>query len=169
MASTSARLSLMIFLVLSSSAFARAQEPDLQFRADIDRLMAVTGVANIGSQMVSLLSERAIDGLKTANPSIPAPAFSVVKDVLDSELSKAFVAPKGLREQMVDIYARHFTHDEVRTLLRFYNTPVGQKTIALMPTLMRESGDAGEDWAALTMGRISGIIQERLREEGYVR
>jgi hypothetical protein len=53
--------------------------------------------------------------------------------------------------------------------LRFYDTPVGQKMIDLMPTLGRESAQAGERWGAANTIRISGLVQQRLRDEGFIK
>jgi uncharacterized protein len=49
--------------------------------------------------------------------------------------------------RVVDIYVKHFTHDEVRALLDFYTTPVGRKVIRVMPMLAQESSAAGQRWA----------------------
>lgn len=40
---------------------------------------------------------------------------------------------------MVQVYARHYTLDEVRQLSAFYKTPVGRKSVVIMPQLMAES------------------------------
>ena len=37
------------------------------------------------------------------------------------------------------VYARHYTLDEVRQLSAFYKTPVGHKSLVVMPQLMAES------------------------------
>ena len=42
-------------------------------------------------------------------------------------------------EAMVPVYARHYTLDEVRQLSAFYKTPVGHKSLVVMPQLMAES------------------------------
>ena len=46
--------------------------------------------------------------------------------------------PEGLTEQLVNIYDRHFTADEIRSLLQFYGSPAGQKFAAEMPKMNAE-------------------------------
>ena len=40
---------------------------------------------------------------------------------------------------MVPVYARHYTVEEIRQLSAFYKTPVGHKSLVIMPQLMAES------------------------------
>jgi uncharacterized protein len=39
---------------------------------------------------------------------------------------------------MIPIYQRHFTKDDVNSLIAFYSTPAGQHMIALQPVIMKE-------------------------------
>ena len=41
-------------------------------------------------------------------------------------------------EQLVAIYDQHFTDDEIKGLLQFYGSPLGQKVAAEMPKINRE-------------------------------
>jgi hypothetical protein len=42
-------------------------------------------------------------------------------------------------EQLVEIYDKHFTDDEIKGLLQFYGSPLGQKVAAEMPKIGRET------------------------------
>jgi uncharacterized protein len=42
-------------------------------------------------------------------------------------------------EQLVGIYDKHFTDDEIKGLLQFYGSPLGQKLAAEMPKIGRET------------------------------
>lgn len=41
-------------------------------------------------------------------------------------------------EQIVGIYDKHYTDDDIKTLLQFYGSPVGQKVAAENPKIMHE-------------------------------
>jgi uncharacterized protein len=43
-----------------------------------------------------------------------------------------------LTEQLVTIYDKHYTDDEIKALLQFYGSPIGQKVAAEMPKISRE-------------------------------
>jgi len=42
-------------------------------------------------------------------------------------------------EELVGIYDRHFTSDEIKGLLQFYGSPLGQKVATEMPRIARET------------------------------
>ena len=43
-------------------------------------------------------------------------------------------------------YNQHFTDDEIKQLITFYETPVGQKTVKEMPQLVTELQSLGQKW-----------------------
>jgi hypothetical protein len=43
-----------------------------------------------------------------------------------------------LNNQLVSIYDKHFSGDDIKGLLQFYGSPIGQKVAAEMPKVMRE-------------------------------
>ena len=44
--------------------------------------------------------------------------------------------------KFVEVYARHFSEEELRELVRFYTSPAGQKNIEVLPEIMKESLEA---------------------------
>src|ERR1700719_2293296 len=55
-----------------------------------------------------------------------------------AEFQKKFDAD-SVTNQLVGIYDKHFTEDEVKDLLEFYGSPLGQKVAAEMPKIGREA------------------------------
>ena len=77
------------------------------------------------------------------------------------------IEPRLSSQNMIDmsipIYAEHFSHDEIKTMVAFYETPVGQKAIQTMPLAVRESMTATQQW-----GQATGTaIIEELEAAGY--
>src|SRR5712692_1474621 len=54
-----------------------------------------------------------------------------------AEFQKKFDAD-AVTTQLVGIYDKHFTEDEIKGLLQFYGSPLGQKVAAEMPKITRE-------------------------------
>jgi hypothetical protein len=54
-----------------------------------------------------------------------------------TEFQKKFDA-NAVNEQLVEIYDRHFTDEEIKGLLEFYGSPLGQKVAAELPKISRE-------------------------------
>jgi uncharacterized protein len=155
--------------VLLHAWTASGQAIEASFRSDIQKLLETTGSTQLGAQVANYVSGQMIDGLKQSQPSIPDRAVAIVKQVLEEEFAKAFDAPDGLREQLVVIYAKHFTHEDVRGLLMFYSSDLGKKVMATLPMIFQESAAAGQQWAQAQTPRIASVIQTRLRAEGFVK
>ncbi|WP_342119062.1 DUF2059 domain-containing protein [Pseudoduganella sp. OTU4001] len=44
-----------------------------------------------------------------------------------------------MENEMVSLYSRHFTAEELKQMAAYYRTPVGQKNMQMMPQVMAES------------------------------
>jgi hypothetical protein len=159
----------VLVLQLLAAQPGQAQDQQALFRADVEKLLEVSGAGALGTQMAGLVSNQVIESMRQQQPSIPAKAVEIIKDVLNVEFARAFEPGGALREKMVEIQMKHFSHDEVKLLLDFYSTPVGRKAISVMPMAAREGALAGQAWAGANMGRIVTSLQERLRAEGFIK
>lgn len=125
-------------------------QPDADKDAVVREIIRVTGSADIGAQMVSAM----IGQLKQSFPQVPPEQWDELTRSLDS--SEAV-------DLMVPIYGKHFSLPELRELLAFYSTPLGQKLIREMPAVMQESTAIGGEWGRRQMEEII----RRLGEKGY--
>lgn len=70
------------------------------------------------------------------------------------DVSSALTSPQATRQMLdliVPIYQRNFSEQDVRGLLAFYRTPLGQKLLKAQPVVMRESLMAGEQFGRQTV------------------
>ena len=68
-----------------------------------------------------------------------------------------------LLQMIVPIYKKHVTHEEVKQLIVFYETPLGSRLISIQPALALESMIAGEEWGR----RLGEQVAIQLIIEGY--
>ena len=59
-----------------------------------------------------------------------------------------------IRPKIVDIYVKDFSEDDLKQILAFYESPIGQKTIKTMPSVMREGALVAQEY---TKGKISSL------------
>ncbi|GAA5495024.1 hypothetical protein Rhal01_01194 [Rubritalea halochordaticola] len=52
-----------------------------------------------------------------------------------------------LHREIVGLYSKNFTEAELRELIHFYQTPLGQKTLKCLPSLMQDSMNLGQKYA----------------------
>ena len=67
------------------------------------------------------------------------------------------IKPEELVDLIVPIYDKHFSKEDIEGLIAFYQTPLGQKTLAALPAIERESSAAGEKWGA---AKAEEVIRE---------
>jgi len=74
------------------------------------------------------------------------------------------VTPEKLIEIYAPIYVKYYTESEMDELIKFYKSSVGQKTISVVPSILRESMEAGSK-----LGRDIAIqVKEKLdKKAGY--
>jgi len=104
--------------------------------ADIRSLMELVGARDMVQDGANNGIEQSREKLLTTVPNNDkgqafVNAFSV-------SYQKKFDADQ-VTEQLVGIYDKHFTEDEIKGLLQFYGSPLGQKVAAEMPKINREA------------------------------
>jgi hypothetical protein len=136
-------------------------------RADIERLMLATGSANLGKQMAFAVSEQFVSAVTKVSPDFSPRAIEITTEVMEEHFEREFRAEGGLKSDIIDLYAKHFTHEEILGLISFYQTPLGRKTARALPQLTEEMFDIGQQWAAEQAPRVQATLMNRLRKEGF--
>lgn len=156
-------LMVLITLLFALTTPARADALSPEKRADIEQLLAMTGALSLGKQMAGAMVGSLTQSLKQARPDIP----QRVLDMLPEEVIATFEENMdSFKDAMIPIYDRHFTGEEVKEMIRFYATPLGQKTIKVMPALMQEGMVAGQRWGQSLGPKINQRVTSRLRQQG---
>jgi hypothetical protein len=70
--------------------------------------------------------------------------------------------PQLVEEVCYEVYDKYYTLDELKDLIAFYKTPVGQKTIRIMPDLFAESMAKTNE---RLQPRLEPLIKEIVEEE----
>lgn len=162
------RLILMFFLSGFIGQVAMADELTAAKSSDIKRLMDVTGSANIAKQFASATSQQIFQTLKASRPEIPDRALVVMDRELMALFSEKMSAPGGLMDQVIPVYDKYFTHQEILELLAFYQTPIGRKSILVLPNVVNESMMAGQRWGQSLGPEIERRVMTALRQEGLL-
>lgn len=76
------------------------------------------------------------------------------------KLFEKMFASDQFTEAMSDIYLKHYTKPEISELLKFYQTPVGKKTINVMPQIFSQSSQIGQTLATKYQDEIQKIMKK---------
>jgi hypothetical protein len=61
------------------------------------------------------------------------------KEIMESFMQEAkAMSMKMINDDMVTLYDKYFTQDEIDDLIKFYKTPSGQKYIEVMPEISKD-------------------------------
>jgi hypothetical protein len=131
----------------------QAQEDDAAAkRQNIRRLLELTGSARIGQQVIRQMMET----FKKANPKVPESFWNQMANEFDSAAMVDLVVP---------IYDKHLTHEDVKGLIAFYESPVGRKMVSVLPAIIQESLQAGQQWGMDIARRIQQRLEARQKEQ----
>lgn len=73
---------------------------------------------------------------------------------------------KEIGEQMAQIYCNEFTDQEVKDLVTFYKTPLGQKLLANEPKAIQMSMVAMNQWASNFSDTVTAQFRAEMKKRG---
>ncbi|MFQ5543082.1 MAG: DUF2059 domain-containing protein [Nitrospiria bacterium] len=109
-------------------------------------LLEVSGVGGLSAQV----TKQIIQIQKKAMPDIPNQFW----DDFSSSVN-----PAELNQKIITIYVKHFTVEEMKSIIGFYKTNAGQKLLNKLPILTQESMQAGRQWGM----ELRQIITKKLQ------
>ncbi len=115
---------------------------DPQKEADIRSLIELTGASDLIQDAMQKSSSQYTQRIEILLPDKDR-AQKLSAAFLDRY--KARFTTEAMDNQLVRLYDKHFTHDEIRQLLQFYGSPLGQKFAEEMPKLTQEAQAAGQE------------------------
>jgi hypothetical protein len=138
--------------LLTLGAAPPTSEPANADEKDIRRLLEVSGTAKLSEQMF----DQMVISMSQNMRDIPPEFWEGFRKEVDLN---------ELLDKIVPVYSKHFTPDEVKQLIQFYESPVGRKLVQEQPALVAESMKIGESW-----GRgVGERVARRLHEKGLLK
>jgi len=127
-----------------SSPAAKGSQPssaiDPQKEARIRELMDVTGAKDLGQQLIEAGMEQFRSTVQDSQPNNPRAKQFV--DAFVARFQKHF-DPDSLTERVIPIYDKYLTTDDLKGLLDYYHSPLGQRMLKALPEVTRESQATG--------------------------
>lgn len=160
---------LLASLALGSARAAPQIDPAKE--ADIRRLMELTGTRDLGVQMTRQMGEQFRQILSPVPAGDPE-ARQDMERFLDRMVEKLVARARTgeLTNLMVPIYDKHLTHEEIKGLIAFYESPLGHKVIQVLPQIMHEAYAAGQQWGQQIGEELAlESLQELVREHPELR
>ena len=133
---------LALALALALPCAVNAQVSDELYK-DIETMLDLSGGRALGAQMSAAMTGPMLQALRRANPNITEAQTAIVSQVI-GETVTSFLADKATTDAFVEIYARHFTGDEIKQVIAFYSSAAGKKLVAEQPQVAQEAMQASQ-------------------------
>jgi hypothetical protein len=157
---------LLIIAACLAPLRAGAQGDAEAFRASVQELVRLSGASALGEQLANQVFRSVVASMRQSNPDLPPRVAVIAEEVASQTFGTLFADEKRVLDLYVPIYQKHFTKAEVDEIVRFYHTPVGQKAIKVMPTVLQESMQASQPWVQEAMPKFTQELERRLEAEG---
>lgn len=119
---------ILSFVFVMIAHFAMAQ--DAAFKADVLKVIKMSGST---AQMESAKKQ----------------IMAMIPNEKHEQFNKDFEATMpGFYDKIAEIYLKEYTHQEVKEMLKFYESPVGKKIAEKAGVLFEQSMLAGQEWGA---------------------
>jgi hypothetical protein len=149
------RLLVVSALVLAWASVAMASDEC----SDSHRKAAGELLVLSGAEQNALVGASAMaDAMLQTNPML-AP----YRDVLVAWSGKVMTWD-NMKPRFVALYCEHYSEQELRELIAFYETPLGKKTLEVTPEIMRRSALIGGELANEHSAELQAMIRERTAE-----
>jgi hypothetical protein len=148
-----------------SSALAQdaTPPPDPEKIAIATKILEKThAVDNMTSVMDTMIAPM-IQNIKRQSPAIPDDQLKLIAGMLTEELHKLVPQAIALNAQ---VYANHFTLEELNAIEAFYETPLGQKIVTEQPKIVKEVFPIGLAWGRQAAQEALTRIVDQLRKQG---
>ncbi|HEY2461728.1 MAG TPA: DUF2059 domain-containing protein [Candidatus Acidoferrum sp.] len=109
-------------------------EPEKE--TDIRHLMEITGAASVGQQLTKAGLDQLRASVMEAHPDDPR--SKQFMDAFTAQFQKHFDS-KSLADNVLPIYDKYLSSEDVKALIEYYKTPFGQRMLKVLPDLARDS------------------------------
>ncbi len=147
----------------SPAAFAQGAKPSAAALATAKQLVTATGATALFSPLIAGVIEQSKLLYLQQNPMLQKDLNEIAAK-LRTELSPKFVE---ITDEVAHEYATHFTEQELKDILAFYQTPVGKKLLQEQPTVANESMKFAQDWANKLSTEVTAKMRDELKKRGH--
>jgi uncharacterized protein len=149
--------------VLVMPLCAQAQQPSANSILLAREIINVKGAAKMYDPVIVEVVDRTTGILMQTNPTLYKDL-----DEVATRLRKEY-APRvsELLNEVARLYASRFSETELRDVLAFYKSPVGQKIIVQEPAILDQSITFSDGWASRFSEEVIAKIRAEMRRKGH--
>lgn len=147
---TTRRLSLSLTLGLLLGGLCSVAHADADRKVAMELVRMVTP-AETYAAMTDQISKQMLTSMRQSGATLPPDIETKMKKVVSEILPY-----EELAGWSADVYATRFTTEELKQLMAFYKTPLGQKVARLQPEI---SGEVGKKLGPIMLQRMPAAMK----------
>jgi uncharacterized protein len=125
----------VLVLSLGFCLAAAGAEVSKEKRQEIEKMLRLTGMERIVSQMMTQL----VASLKGSLTDVPEEFWTKFQEKVKAQ---------DLLEEIIPLYDKYYSLEDLKAVNAFYESPAGKKILATLPQIMQESMKIGQQWGA---------------------
>jgi hypothetical protein len=153
----------VVFALVAFASAAHSQQTSVTAIATAKELVAATRATTVFNPLIAGVIEQAKLLFLQQDPGL-AKDLNEIADKMRTDLAPRFA---DINDEMAKLYATHFTDQELKAILAFYKTPVGQKLLTEQPTVVDASMRYAQDWANKLSDQVIAKMREELKKRGH--
>lgn len=126
------------------------------------QLMTTMGAARQMDAILPMITQQMAGVLKAQKPQ----DARVIDEVFAAALKRFVERQAELIELIIPLYAQRFTVAELREMVAFFNSPVGQRWSKELPGISQESMQVGMQWGQKIGRDIENDVRRELQQRG---
>jgi hypothetical protein len=151
------------FIAAAAHAQAPAPAPSAAAVAAARELIVVKGGAAMFDPVIPGVIETAKNSLVPTNPNLTKELNDVA-----AQLRKDYDNKKAeLVYEVAVIYAKHFSEQELKDLVGFYKSPLGQKMLKEEPLALEQGMKRAQDWGQDFSEAVLARIRSEMAKKGH--
>jgi hypothetical protein len=123
---------------------------------DLRRSLTTLGIAALLACPVHAMAQQMMDQMipemQKALPDIPAEFWQGIRKKIKTD---------GFTERLLPIYDKYYSKEDVKGLVAFYQTSLGQKVVSTTPGISSESQAVGSAWGKEIAQQVIDDLQAR--------
>ena len=135
----------LILAGVTTFAFSQTKEED------IIKLLEVSNTKALAFQALDMI----IPQMEQIVPGVPDNFWTLMREKVDLD---------GFIKGYVPIYDKHYTHEEIKALIEFYESPIGRRLAEESSAMLDESMEMGMEWGMI----LGQQIMMELQKSGYL-
>ena len=159
---STSRVAAVAVALVAFGPVAHSQQPSATAIATAKQLIASTGSAAVFTPLIAGVIEQAKLLYLQQNPAL-AKDLNEIAEKMRTDLAPRFAE---LSDEMARLYAMHFTDQELKAILVFYQSPAGKKLLAQQPTVVDDSMKFAQDWANKLSDQVIAQMRDELKKRG---